>query len=70
MVRMVARLWGTLSMLCLAPLLLSTAAGSRVAGTGGYENIVIRVATEVGEEDCVEMIGSIKVSDDRKTRNL
>ena len=62
---MVARLCGALSMLCLAPL----AASSRVAGTGGYENIVIRVATEVGEEDCVEMIGSIKVSDDGKTSN-
>ena len=57
-------------MLCLTPLLLSTAAGSRVAGTGGYENIVIRVATGVGEEDCVEMISNIKVSDDSKTRNL
>ena len=45
------------------------APGTQVTGSGGSENIVIRIDTEVAQENCEEMISNIKVSDDENIKN-
>ena len=40
------------------------APGTQVPGSGGSENIVIRIDTEVAQENCEEVISNIKVSED------
>ena len=45
------------------------APGTQVSGSIGSENIVIRIDTEVAQENCEEMISNIKVSDDENIKN-
>ena len=40
------------------------AAGTQVTGSGGSEDIVIRIDSEVAQDNCGEVISNIKVSDD------
>ena len=40
------------------------AAVTQVTRSGGSENIVIRIDTEVAQENCEEVISNIKVSED------